>query len=87
MTHVTTLKTFPTMRDAYDVLMPLYDRFKREHGRGEKVELFLASTAKAERRASFVNPFAPAENLHEIRCHYTSETETEMEWFRDAVNP
>lgn len=83
--YIQSLQSFATMATAYAALVPLYDLFKKEHGRGEKVELFLSSTSKPEKRATLVSSFAPQSLDYEIRCHYNTEDVKEMEWFRKKL--
>lgn len=73
MIHIRSIATFPSMSQAYDKWTALIASFKRVHQRGEKVDLFIASSGDVK------SPTI------EITVHYTSEHEAEAAWFAREV--
>lgn len=61
------------MSSAYEAYETLITRFKKEHGRGERVELTLASSGDL------------AAPVIEIRVKYSGENEADARWFKEAV--
>lgn len=74
MTHITSLRTFPTMAAAYDACIVLYARFKVVHKRAEKVDLFVSASGDPK-----------GQQIYEVRAHWTRENETDKNWLAAEI--
>jgi hypothetical protein len=70
---ILSLKSYPDMRAAFAATEKLSAQFKAVHKRGEKVELYLASSGDPK------SPFI------EVRCHYAREHEADARWLAEAI--
>lgn len=82
--NVLSLKSYATAGEAFNAIIGLYDSFKKTHGRGERVELYMAHSAPIAPRRAFA-PFAPATFPWEVRCHYKTEDKEDAEWMKGNI--